>query len=178
MSAISLQDAESRVQAIDLEPIVYKLVNPEPGETGLTLEEADRRVSLYRQFLVLHLVSPESVIVPTVDIDSVWHAHILDTAKYAQDCDSIFGFFLHHFPYLGLRGDEDERNWREKSKHTRALFEKYFGASLSSSLSGVCNGCGGSGCDGSVCASSTYSRPGDGGVFRERPRPNRKPMNV
>ena len=33
-----------RIDALDLEPIVYKLIHPEPGETALSLPEADRDV--------------------------------------------------------------------------------------------------------------------------------------
>ena len=35
--------------------------------------------------------------------------HILDTRKYAADCEAAFGHFVHHFPYLGLRGEEDTK---------------------------------------------------------------------
>jgi hypothetical protein len=37
----------------------------------------------------------------------VGHRHILDTAAYREDCEAIFGRFLDHFPYFGLRGDAD-----------------------------------------------------------------------
>ncbi|HVF04562.1 MAG TPA: hypothetical protein VNA20_06970 [Frankiaceae bacterium] len=36
--------------------------------------------------------------------------HILDTVAYASDSAKIFGFFLHHFPYFGMRGAEDAAN--------------------------------------------------------------------
>jgi hypothetical protein len=32
-------------------------------------------------------------------VDEMWHRHILDTAAYRADCDSLFGRFLDHFPY-------------------------------------------------------------------------------
>lgn len=35
---------------------------------------------------------------PTTDIDLFWHAHIIHTMKYAKDCKSIHGKFLHHHP--------------------------------------------------------------------------------
>jgi len=35
---------------------------------------------------------------PSVDIDEIWHAHILFTEKYAFDCKKIFGHFVHHRP--------------------------------------------------------------------------------
>jgi hypothetical protein len=33
--------------------------------------------------------------------------HILDTAAYREDCDEIFGRFLDHFPYFGMRDEQD-----------------------------------------------------------------------
>lgn len=47
----------------------------------------------YRDFL-----SQEIVREPTPDVDKFWHHHILDTKKYAQDCNNMFGYFLHHQP--------------------------------------------------------------------------------
>ena len=56
-----------------------------------------------------------------------WHFHILDTLKYQEDCDNIFGYFLHHFPYFGMRGQEDEANLKEAWNSTISLYEKTFG---------------------------------------------------
>jgi hypothetical protein len=30
--------------------------------------------------------------------DLIWHEHMLDTKRYAQDCGRLFGRFLHHVP--------------------------------------------------------------------------------
>jgi hypothetical protein len=35
---------------------------------------------------------------PSQDVDEFWHTHILDTEKYAGDCGSYFGRFIHHHP--------------------------------------------------------------------------------
>jgi hypothetical protein len=128
--AVSLADRIQRVVDLDLEPIVYKLMHPEPGVTGMALADADRLVELYRRWLILILRHPNAHIVPTRNIDTVWHTHILDTAKYAADCQHVFGFPLHHFPYLGLRGAEDEARLRDYFTTTRELFEHEFGVPL------------------------------------------------
>ena len=96
----------SMILNLDLGPIMYKLMHPDKG-TGWTKERAVSVADRYKQFLFLNLKYPESQIVPDHDVDDFWHAHILDTMKYSEDCEKIFGYFLHHFPYLVLRGKED-----------------------------------------------------------------------
>jgi hypothetical protein len=96
------------LKTLNLEPIKYKLVK----EKGWTLEKADATETHYKAFLQLHLLYPKGMHVPTEDIDEMWHAHILDTGKYMIDCYSVFGHYLHHFPYLGMK---DEAN-AEKAK--------------------------------------------------------------
>lgn len=161
----TIDEALKRIRTIDLEPIVFKLVNPDPGDPSISLEEADERAELYRKFLALNLMYPHLAIVPTREIDSVWHNHILDTVKYFDDCQAVFGFFLHHFPYFGLRGAEDEARWKEQAANTRALFKAHFEIEISVEAAASClhTGC-------SACQS------GDGYGHRERPRPTR--MNL
>jgi hypothetical protein len=173
-SAVTVEDRIERVHTLDLEPIVVKLMHPEPGETVMSLEEADRLVGLYRQYLILCLRYPDVGIVPTKEIDQVWHTHILDTAKYQQDCDEVFGFFLHHFPYLGLRGEEDEHQWHAQYARTCELFKREFGVPLvphamfscgpgqHSSMPGAC-------IEGAECEHFTREDL----IARERPRPVR-----
>lgn len=36
--------------------------------------------------------------VPNKQIDEMWHEHILDTRKYSDDCQTVFGYYLHHTP--------------------------------------------------------------------------------
>ena len=113
------------IQGLDLEPIMVKLMDSVEGE-GWTLERARATEVWYKRFLYLNAVYPERSIVPTQDIDTFWHYHILDTQKYAEDCERVFGYFLHHFPYFGMRGDEDRQNLLDASKHTWDLFRTHF----------------------------------------------------
>jgi hypothetical protein len=62
-----------------------------------------------------------------VDVDNFWHYHILDTKKYAVDCHNVFGYFLHHFPYVGMRGEEDEQALHRMGDRMRTLYEETFG---------------------------------------------------
>jgi hypothetical protein len=52
----------------------------------------------------------------------------LDTQKYQEDCERVFGYFLHHFPYFGMRGEEDAENLKHAWAESCALYEKRFGA--------------------------------------------------
>jgi hypothetical protein len=157
-----------RVDVLDLEPIVYKLTHPEPGEPALTLTEADQAVALYRCFLKLCVLYPGTAIVPTRRLDHVWHTHMLDTAKYRADCDRVFGRFMDHFPYAGLRGEDDRRAWRDDFARTRRLFREHFGIEIGTQpAASACRNHG----DGSdCCVGCTKPAPGD-----TRPRPDRTP---
>ena len=114
-----------KIQKLDLEPIMVKLMDPDEGEAW-TLERAREMEVWYRRFLFLSVAYPHLSIVPTPDMDTFWHYHILDTQKYAEDCQIAFGYFLHHFPYFGMRGDQDRQNLMDASKETWALFRTHF----------------------------------------------------
>ncbi|NJK71087.1 MAG: hypothetical protein HC932_02400 [Thermales bacterium] len=145
---------QKRLDSLDLEPIVAKLMDPKEGE-GWTLEYADQRVIEYKCFLMLNFLYPEHDFVPTHDIDSVWHRHVMDTEKYNSDCEILFslgyqryivaflrpilnyigirinaGLFFDHFPYFGMRGDEDKRNLGLGYLKTQKYFLSHFGISV------------------------------------------------
>ncbi len=94
------------IAALDLNPIKVKLMHKESGE-GWSLERANATEIEYRRFLYLMKAFPNEETAPLVDVDTFWHYHILDTMKYASDCEQAFGYFLHHYPYIGLRGQDD-----------------------------------------------------------------------
>jgi hypothetical protein len=115
-----------RLTAIDFGPIAFKLMNPEEGQ-GWALEQATSAIEQYRRFLFLWHLYPDEQIVPSREIDRVWHTHILDTAKYREDCEVLFGQFIDHWPYFGMR-DEAEREMLDQAfVHTQALLQRHFG---------------------------------------------------
>jgi hypothetical protein len=116
------------IQALDLDPIKLKLMNPEEGH-GWSREYADSMEVAYKRFLTLSVTHPEETLAPAKDVDRFWHGHILDTLKYAEDCEKVFGYFLHHFPYFGMRGDEDAANLAAAAERTRELYQQEFGSS-------------------------------------------------
>jgi hypothetical protein len=77
--------------------------------------------------LVTH---PETTVAPSKEIDKFWHAHILDTMKYAEDCQQVFGYFLHHFPYFGLRGADDAAQLAQAGEEMERLYRQEFGESM------------------------------------------------
>lgn len=117
------------IDNLDLSMVKMKLCLPVEKEgKGWTLSQADIAELWYKRFLKLCLLRSEDV-VPTKMIDEVWHAHILDTRAYHADCRRIFGRYLHHFPYFGLRSKLDQRNLKKAFEATASLFEEYFGES-------------------------------------------------
>lgn len=113
---------------LDLEPIKTKLMHAESGESWSAVRAAAVETE-YRRFLHLMKTFPDEQAGPSVDVDTFWHYHILDTAKYAADCARVFGYFLHHYPYIGLRGEGDEEVHRRSGERMRELYEQTFGES-------------------------------------------------
>jgi hypothetical protein len=165
LTPIQVQMGE-RIDGLDLEPVVFKLTHPEPGGTGMTLVEADQLIAAYRGFLKLCAWYPDLSFVPSKAVDQVWHAHILDTAKYADDTRAVFGRVLDHFPYLGMRGADDEAAWQDAFARTRDMFQRHFGCGLpggqamqSCSSSCQIGKCAGTQCSQSGCHSGVRPRP-------------------
>jgi hypothetical protein len=119
------------IQALDLEPIVFKATHPQ-GDKRWPREYADFLAAEYRKFLTLLVKYPDETIAPTTEVDEFWHLHILDTRKYAADCEAVFGYFLHHFPYFGMRSEEDAKDLERAGKQWHNLYELEFGASETS----------------------------------------------
>jgi len=158
------------ILALDLDPIKIKLMGSDDGE-GWSRAKAEAVDTEYRRFLHLGLEPHRVPIVPTKDVDKFWHYHILDTMKYADDCNAIFGRFLHHFPYFGLRGEDDARNLRQAAAQTRLLYRQTFGEDAPGLQSAAgreehcttCQpaaaGCGAVVCEVGECHMVQFSRP-------------------
>lgn len=142
--------------ALDLGPIKFKLASKDDGP-GWSVVKVTRVEAEYRKFLTLCAEMPGEQIVPSKEVDEMWHTHILDTAKYAEDCDTIFGYFLHHFPYLGLRGDEDARALVAASERTKHLYRERFGVQQSrhTPKADCMTGCGDVACSPSSCVNNS-----------------------
>lgn len=121
--------AIAEIAVLDLHMVKMKLCLPEAREgKGWTQAEADDVEKWYKRYLTLCAITDYDI-VPTKAIDAMWHQHILDTRAYHTDCQRIFGEYLHHFPYFGLRGERDAENLANAFETSCALFMEHFGES-------------------------------------------------
>lgn len=113
MSARSL----AAIPTINLSRVTPRVKRDNPDWTAERLTAAEHE---YLRFLQLCKTFPEQKISAAPDIDEVWHAHMLDSVHYVRDCNTYFGYYLHHDPCIGetdLEGVTD----------TLAIFEAAFG---------------------------------------------------
>jgi hypothetical protein len=115
----------SYVETLNFEQLKWKL--SESDEAEMTKEECALAEQEYRRYLTLKLLYPKDSLVPNKLVDKFWHAHILDTRSYRNDCDSVFGFYLDHFPYFGIYGKDDHQNLEAAFEKTKASYERHFG---------------------------------------------------
>lgn len=114
------------INELEFDLLKQKLMCSEEGE-GWSAEFTETVEREYRRFLELTKAYPDLAIVPSGPIDTFWHYHILDTQKYGPDCEKVFGFFLHHFPYFGMRNAEDDSNLSYSWDNTVDLYRQHFG---------------------------------------------------
>lgn len=114
-------------ETLDLAPIKMKLMHVESGE-GWSALRADAVEMEYRRFLFLMKKYPDAQASPTVDVDTFWHYHILDTLKYARDCNALFGYFLHHYPYVGIGASANDGDHAAAGERMRKIYNAEFGA--------------------------------------------------
>lgn len=118
-----------QLNGVDFGPVAYKLMNPESGK-GLNLAEATHAIEQYRRFLLLNYLYPHLPIVPSRSIDATWHAHILDTAKYREDCQILFGEFKDHWPYFGMQDEHERAELESAFVETQRLWFQTFGEEM------------------------------------------------
>lgn len=127
----------TQILELDLDPIKVKLMHRQSGE-GWSLAKTEAVEREYRRFLILMKMYPNEPTAPLEDVDTFWHYHILDTMKYAADCEAIFGYFLHHFPYVGMRGEEDAADLVRIGARMQELYESTFQESYAAAAAAFC----------------------------------------
>jgi|WetSurMetagenome_2_1015567.scaffolds.fasta_scaffold13503_4 hypothetical protein len=98
---------------------------------GWTKETILVTEDLYRKWLVLHKIYDQEIaLAPNKQLDDYWHFHILDSRKYMEDCQKVFGDYLHHYPYFGIGDADAAKDLESAFQLTRDLFIKHFGHDL------------------------------------------------
>jgi hypothetical protein len=116
---------DQRLARVDLSKVMTEVVD----ENGLSAADAARAEDLYRKYLTLIHKFPGQDFTPSRLIDLVWHAHITHTQQYMNDCDLLFGHYLHHI----MIADQPER--LEFSRETTSeRFEQSFGIPMNHGL--------------------------------------------
>ena len=138
-TCVTFTNLDTRIQNLDLARIMWKMGDPEEGKRFTPQRLAQAEMD-YRRFLHLHLQYPGLEIVPTKLIDEVWHQHILDTRAYAKDCQDMFGEFLHHYPYFGMHGEEDQANLQTCFERTQVIWMDCFGEPMFETQAVRCEG--------------------------------------
>jgi len=126
------------IQALDLEPVKQRMMDVELGE-GWTREYAEGIERGYRNYLTMLASYQEDAedIVLSKDVDEFWHTHILQTIKYTEDCERVFGQYLHHNPHIGERKPEDLQKKAALTEKTRRLYQQQFGAASGAAWAGA-----------------------------------------
>jgi hypothetical protein len=128
LTAKPVEQVVSAIQALDLESVKLRVMDAELGE-GWTREYADCIESAYKNYLTMVVKYQDEAedILPSKDVDEFWHTHILQTMKYADDCQAVFGTFLHHNPHVGKLSQADLDKRVEHAEKTRQFYEREFG---------------------------------------------------
>ena len=139
MNADSLKWQE--IKSLDLTTVKEKL-RSKKGRLWKWRNRLDMLEAEYKQFLYLIYKNPGKTIVPwSQDMDDLWHEHILDTNRYAQDCQTIFGRFIHHDPNLAKGSTKQVAAFSE----TKRLYNEAFGPKIMTRKRGTAStepGCG------------------------------------
>ena len=128
----ALESALAQVETWDFALTKRKL--SEPDYCGWSTERVNVAERDYKRFLALTKAVGQFPIVPSKDLDRFWHEHILDTRRYERDCFALFGAFMHHNPFYGMNGLEEEIEWKSAAFESNLIWQDAFGVDLYQSV--------------------------------------------
>jgi hypothetical protein len=134
---INTKGIDPVIAGIDLEMVKIKLQDTVES-LGWSEGQCDDAEIEYKRFLHLNHKFPESPIVPHTVMDLMWHQHILDTRAYHKDCLLVFGGYFHHFPYFGIRSEDDKKNLDSAFSETQKIYSSEFGGEMINEDSSKC----------------------------------------
>ena len=89
--------------------------------------KAKQAIAQYRNFLILRRRYPKQKLIPSADIDEVWHTHMLFTKKYHSDCERLFEHFLHHSPEKATLTTSELKKIDDEFDKVQELYHTEFG---------------------------------------------------
>ena len=109
--------AKRHIQNLDLTSVRIKLNE----KLGWSWDQARRVEGDYKRFLyaLTHKRPDDLLSPPTQEVDEFWHQHILDTRKYREDCETIFGHYVDHTPGL------DPEKQRRADQRRQEVYAQY-----------------------------------------------------
>ena len=126
-----LEQVRSYISGYDLSPVRRSLTqNLLPWDHQWSEDHVEFAEEIYRRWVFLVRKHEESRMPPSNDIDGFWHAHILHTYSYAEFCDRVFGYFLHHNGGFGTKDEAEFEELRVASNGTREFYEAEYGEPL------------------------------------------------
>ena len=128
LTAKPTNEVIAAIAALDLTSVKTRLIDPKLGE-GWTQEYADSIEVAFKHYLTMIVKYQEHAedILLSEDVDEFWHTYILQTMKYADDCQAVFGTFLHHSPHVGEVTQADHEKRAALAETTRELYQREFG---------------------------------------------------
>ena len=126
--ATDLTATKKLIDAVDLSSTIYRLIKVNHWKIEWALKASQQ----YRNYLFLKIKYGKMYsLPPSLDIDEVWHAHVLHTEEYYEFCQHTFGFFLHHNPHHGKDGSlTDADIARAFENETQKLYHLEFGSHI------------------------------------------------
>ena len=108
-------------KGLDFENILKKAAE----NNGWNLKQSEYAYEWYLKHLYLCIHHPTSPIAAiSKSADDLWHQHILDTRKYATDCNQIAGRFLNHTPIYGKPTNFELEAYYNTIKLYEEIFEE------------------------------------------------------
>jgi|SRR5689334_11470858 hypothetical protein len=121
-----LEEVRDYILHMDFSWQKYKMEN-DRFVVGWSRAKLDFAEKQYKNFLFLWRKYRGKPLPPPFQVDDFWHGHILHTNRYHIDCIAIFGEYLHHYPYFGMRGDGDREGLENAFLDSQRLYRAEFG---------------------------------------------------
>jgi hypothetical protein len=120
----NLRDVQKRICEVDLSAVIERLVHIDKWPRKQALAACQQ----YRNYLFLKKKYEDSYdLPPSVDIDEVWHAHILHSEEYIEFCQQTFGHYLHHHPHHGKGNILTDQQVNDLFEKTQYFYNLEFG---------------------------------------------------